>query len=221
MNLTINSFLASVQISLFFEIPPTYKYTHFINSNHFLEPRSCTSRNLRSMAAPPVPVSSPAPPVPRSMAAPPVPKKNGMDSIFRSTPSRSSSSSSKYEALSTYTSASPVNEDSIFGSTPSSSSSGTPSHELLISQQSADGHWESGETVSKILNLSGREKEMCPEGMSEREWITLLCLIALEKYTEFEDEWKLVAKKGWRWLRGCKLSVNLEDVTEIARTALK
>ena len=191
MNLTINSFLASVQITLFFEIPPTYKYTHFINSNHFLEPRSCTSRNLRSMAAPPVPVSSPAPPVPRSMAAP------------------------------TYTSASPVNEDSIFGSTPSSSSSGTPSHELLISQQSADGHWESGETVSKILNLSGREKEMCPEGMSEREWITLLCLIALEKYTEFEDEWKLVAKKGWRWLRGCKLSVNLEDVTEIARTALK
>ena len=135
--------------------------------------------------------SSPAPPVPRSMAAP------------------------------TYTSASPVNEDSIFGSTPSSSSSGTPSHELLISQQSADGHWESGETVSKILNLSGREKEMCPEGMSEREWITLLCLIVLEKYTEFEDEWKLVAKKGWRWLRGCKLSVNLEDVTEIARTALK
>lgn len=191
MNLTINSFLASVQITLFFEIPPTYKYTHFINSNHFLEPRSCTSRNLRSMAAPPVPVSSPAPPVPRSMAAP------------------------------TYTSASPVNEDSIFGSTPSSSSSGTPSHELIISQQSADGHWESGETVSKILNLSGREKEMCPEGMSEREWITLLCLIALEKYTEFEDEWKLVAKKGWRWLRGCKLSVNLEDVTEIARTALK
>ena len=191
MNLTINSFLASVQISLFFEILPTYKYTHFINSNHFLEPRSCTSRNLRSMAAPPVPRSSPAPPVPRSMAAP------------------------------TYTSASPVNEDSIFGSTPSSSSSGTPSHELLISQQSADGHWESGETVSKILNLSGREKEMCPEGMSEREWITLLCLIVLEKYTEFEDEWKLVAKKGWRWLRGCKLSVNLEDVTEIARTALK
>lgn len=200
MNLTINSFLASVQITLFFEIPPTYKYTHFINSNHFLEPRRCTSRNLRSMAAPPVPVSSPAPPVPRSSPAPPVPRSM---------------------AAPTYTSASPVNEDSIFGSTPSSSSSGTPSHELLISQQSADGHWESGETVSKILNLSGREKEMCPEGMSEREWITLLCLIVLEKYTEFEDEWKLVAKKGWRWLRGCKLSVNLEDVTEIARTALK
>ena len=75
--------------------------------------------------------------------------------------------------------------------------------------------------MSKILNLSEREIEMCPEGMSEREWTTLLCLIALEKYIEFEDEWKLVAKKGWRWLRSCKLSINLEDVTEIARTALK
>ena len=75
--------------------------------------------------------------------------------------------------------------------------------------------------MSRILKLSEREKTMCPEGMSEREWITLLCLIALEKYTEFEDEWKLVARKGWRWLRGCKLSINLEDVTEIARTALK
>ena len=94
-------------------------------------------------------------------------------------------------------------------------------HEQLISQQTAQGYWEVGEIVIKLLNFSERQKDACPKGMSEREWITLLCLIALEKYTEFEDEWKLVAKKGWRWLRGCQLSVNLEEATEIARQAMK
>ena len=94
-------------------------------------------------------------------------------------------------------------------------------HEQLISQQTAEGYWEFSEAVSKLLNLSEIQKVACPTGMSEREWITLLCLVALEKYTEFEDEWKLVAKKGWRWLRGCQLSVNLEEATETARTAMK
>ena len=94
-------------------------------------------------------------------------------------------------------------------------------HEQLISQQTAEGYWEFDETVSKLLDLSEIQKEACPKGMSEREWITLLCLITLEKYTEFEDEWKLVVKKGWRWLRGCQLTVNLEEATETARKSMK
>ncbi|KAI6660110.1 hypothetical protein LOD99_10583 [Oopsacas minuta] len=95
------------------------------------------------------------------------------------------------------------------------------SHEQLISQQTADGYWEFGDIVNKILNLSEKDKELRPKGMTERHWITLLCLITLEKYSEFEDEWKLVAKKGWRWLRSCQLSINLEEAMETGRTVLK
>ena len=99
--------------------------------------------------------------------------------------------------------------------------SGVSPHEQLISQQTAEGYWEAGETVRKILNLSEQQRQARPEGMSEREWTTLICLVTLERYSEYEDEWKLVAKKGWRWLRGCKLAVNLEEATATAREALK
>ena len=91
-------------------------------------------------------------------------------------------------------------------------------HEQLISQQTAEGYWKCSETVTQLLGISEKGRDICPKGMEEREWTTLLCLLTLEiKYTEFEDEWKLLAKKGWRWLRESQSVVTLEEAMKAGK----
>ena len=95
-------------------------------------------------------------------------------------------------------------------------------HEQLISHQTAEGYWEYSKTLTQLLRLSNRWRDMCPKGMKERELITILCLQALEsRYLEFEDEWKFVAKKAWRWLRGSQSAVIIEQAFERVKMEVK
>ena len=99
---------------------------------------------------------------------------------------------------------------------------GGSTHEELISHQTAQGYWDKREDVDNLLQLSPHTDKLCPQGVGEREWTTLLCLLTLElKFSAFKDEWQLIAKKGWKWLKSSQLPVSLEVVTDAARQAVQ
>ena len=99
---------------------------------------------------------------------------------------------------------------------------GRSTHEELISHQTAQGYWNKSENVDNLLQLSPHTEKLCPQGVGEREWTTLLCLLTLElKFAAFKDEWQLITKKGWKWLKSSQLPVSLEVATDAARQAVQ
>ena len=93
----------------------------------------------------------------------------------------------------------------------------------LISLQAAEGFWLLNDSLASLTGVSLAElKSLCPVGIGENEWATVIALVLLEKqFNSQRDEWELVAMKAEMWLQAQPLASTLDALKAIASQKIK
>ena len=93
----------------------------------------------------------------------------------------------------------------------------------LISLQAAEGFWILNDSLASLTGVSLAElKSLCPVGIGENEWATVIALVLLEKqFNSQRDEWELVAMKAEMWLQAQPLASTLDALKAIASQKIK
>ena len=104
-----------------------------------------------------------------------------------------------------------------------SQSVGSSGLSQLISLQAAEGFWLLNDSLASLTGVSLAElKSLCPVGIGENEWATVIALVLLEKrFNSQRDEWELVAMKAEMWLQAQPLASTLDALKAIASQKIK
>ena len=104
-----------------------------------------------------------------------------------------------------------------------SQSVGSSGLSQLISLQAAEGFWLLNNSLASLTGVSLAElKSLCPVGIGENEWATVIALVLLEKqFNSQRDEWELVAMKAEMWLQAQPLASTLDALKAIASQKIK
>ncbi len=103
-------------------------------------------------------------------------------------------------------------------------SSANSNFSFLIDLQFAEGYWNLDDSLASIVGQSlSVLKSLCPKGVSEVVWGTILALALLEiKHNCRRDEWELLSRKSEKWLNGQSLPrcASVASLTKFAKQCL-
>ena len=153
------------------------------------------------------------PPIPHGMTSRAPPSAAAMNMLFDSAPCASLGENSKSHIL-------PMSRNYQAPLKPVTTVAGLSQ---LISLQAAEGFWLLNDSLASLSGVSLAElKSLCPVGIGENEWATVIALVLLEKqFNSQRDEWELVAMKAEMWLQAQPLASTLDALKAIASQKIK
>ena len=153
------------------------------------------------------------PPIPLGMTSQAPPSAAAMNMLFDSAPCASLGENSKSHIL-------PMSRNYQAPLKPVTPVAGLSQ---LISLQAAEGFWLLNDSLASLTGVSLAElKSLCPVGIGENEWATVIALVLLEKqFNSQRDEWELVAMKAEMWLQAQPLASTLDALKAIASQKIK